>query len=128
METPSAAPSPNLWQTLPEKLLALSMHHLARLLVLFNAPQPSNPGSTEQVLDVLLMHLGLARVTADSRLGWTRVELTTEGFDLVAFLMDTALKPVPSSSPTTSAPTPGQPSKTAASQRPAPLSLVHSRG
>lgn len=116
METPSAAPSPNLWQSLPEKMLALSMHHLARLLLLFNAPQPSNPGSTEQVLDALLMHLGLARITADSRHGWTRVEPTPEGFELVAFLMDTALKPAaPSSSP----------QETPQPVRPA-LALVHS--
>ena len=127
METPSAPPSPNLWQTLPEKLLALSMHHLARLFLLVNGPQPSNPGSTEQALDALLMHLGLARVTADSRPGWVKVKVTDEGFDLVALLMNTALgRPVPSPSPAPM-PTPMPPSTPAASQRRAQLSLVHSK-
>ena len=103
METPSEAPSANLWKTLPEKMLALSMHHLARLFLLVNGPQPSNPGSTEQALDALLMHLGLARVTADSRPGWVKVKVTDEGFDMVALLMNTALgrtETSPSAAPT----------------------------
>ena len=129
METPSEAPSNNLWKTLPEKLLALSMHHLARLFLLVNGPQPSNAGSTEHALDTLLMHLGLARVTAASRHGWTRVQVTGEGFDLVGMLMDTALgRPVPSPSaapmPTPAAPDPQQ----AQTDRPqARLSLVYQR-
>jgi hypothetical protein len=128
METPSEAPSSNLWKTLPEKLLALSMHHLARLFLLVNGPQPSNAGSTEHALDTLLMHLGLARVTADSRPGWVKVRVTDEGFDMVALLMNTALgrtETSPSAAPT---PTPAVPLTTATSRPRERLSLVHSRG
>jgi hypothetical protein len=128
METPSAAPSPNLWQTMPQKLLHLSMHHLARLLVLYSGPQPSAPASTEMAMDLLLISLDLARLTSESRPGWARVELTQEGVSLAQSLFEMALgRPDRSSSPTTSAPTPTPPSTPVASQRPAPLSLVHSR-
>lgn len=126
METPS----PNLWKTLPEKLLALSMHHLARLFLLVNGPQPSNAGSTEQALDTLLMHLGLARVTADSRHGWVRVEVTNEGWDLVAMLMNTALgRPVasPSPEPMPAASDPQQAQQAQTARPPARLSLVYRR-
>jgi hypothetical protein len=127
METPSAASPLNSLQSLPQKLLMLSMHHLARLLVVYSGPQPSNPGSTEMAMDLLLISLDLARLTRDSRPGWTRVEVTREGEQLAQQLFAMAL-PDRSSSPTTSAPTPTPPSTPAASQRPAPLSLVHSRG
>jgi hypothetical protein len=74
------------------------------------------------------MHLGLARVTADSRPGWVKVRVTDEGFDMVALLMNTALgrtETSPSAAPT---PTPAVPLTTATSRPRERLSLVHSRG
>lgn len=118
METPSPTPSPSLkadlWKTLPEKLALMSVHHLARLLVLFRDAQPSQFGSTEMILDMMLINLDLARLTRDSRKGWSRVELTPEGDSLAVHLIEMALGPAHSSSPTPSEP-------------PARLSLVYRR-
>lgn len=119
---------------LPEKLLLLSIHHLARLLVLLRGPQPSLSISSEATLDLFLLHLDLIDQAPQSRPGWRVVQLSAEGSSLVNYLLDLALLDNPaenSSSPQppapSSPPTPTPPPPSAKPPRRATLSLVHSR-
>ncbi|MFM2056081.1 MAG: hypothetical protein RLY71_466 [Pseudomonadota bacterium] len=135
MTTPTQThPPSNARPALPEKLLMLSIHHLARLLCLLPGPQPSLPGSTEQALDTFLLHLGLVAHTPQSRPGWVMVCLSFEGLSLVRLLLDMALPPLKRETPAensspapSSAPTPTPPPPSVKPPRPARLSLVHSR-
>lgn len=132
MQTPPDSKTPGFLPDLPAKLMLLSIHHLARLLILLNGPQPSLVHSTERALDYLLMHLDLVDLTPESKPGWLVVKLSPEGRRLVSYLLDLALPEARAASsqpsPRPSAPTPTPPPPSATPPRRAMLSLVHSRG